>query len=301
MQVYHLAINGIKKDNLTFYRVREMIHSGEVDAKTLAWAQGMDTWRPLGEISEFQKVFNEETGEKATTAPAKIEVAAKGQPIDREKRREPWRRLGARTLDSFVFSLPLLPVYLFLVPQSHLQPPSIWVQIISLPVTALFCSLCEAFSFSKFGKTLGKWAFGISVTDQHGHLLSFKRAFQRSLLAWVRGMALLIPFVAPVAMLLAHARLLTFGTTSWDRDLRTKVEFRKPTGLGKGVAALFFIALGIMAYFQIQREMEKEKKEQPKESKEEGGSEDDSKTDQSPSEKPDDSSENPKNIPPLTV
>ena len=277
MQVYHLAINGTKKDNLTYYRVREMILSGEVDKTTLAWTQGMEKWQPLGELEEFQKVFNRDESVENSTVPEAPPTAtpdSETQPKNnRQRRKESWRRVGARAIDLFLFSSALGPVFLF-IPEANLLQLGLGVRMVILIFVTLFCCALEALCLSYFGNTVGKWGFGISLSDQNGNRLSFKLAFQRTLLVWVRGLALMIPLITPVAMLFAHARLLTFGVTSWDRDLRIKVTHKKPSSAGRGVSAVIFLIIAVIVYFQyqeVQRLLEEQENNKKSEEKQDPG------------------------------
>lgn len=296
--VYFLSIGGIKSDALSHLQVRELIERGEVVASTLAWTQGMDGWKPLGEFAEFESVFQPPQG-VATAAGGHGVAAEKGteglggkggsargrseKPIDPALRRNPWMRLFARGIDYILFSLVLTLGIALLFPafDEAVGSSELASQIVP-PLTMLLWCFLEAVFLSIWGTTPGKALFSISVRTVDGDLLSYKIALQRSLIVWVKGLALMIYFAMPIAMMLAHARLTIFGVTSWDRDLRLTVSHGKPGQMKSALAIAIYAAFAFLVYLQIrqqldqQREKEKIEKQERGEGEEEKGESKDS-------------------------
>ena len=110
---------------------------------------------------------------------------------------------------------------------------------LSIPFLACWV-LVETLLLSTWGTTPGKWLMRIELTDERGEILKFKAALKRSAQVWIRGMALGIPILTPLAQIHAYSVLMQKGVTSWDSLCNTVVRHhRVPTA--RWVAALFLL------------------------------------------------------------
>lgn len=55
---FHVAVNGKSSGPFTVNEVRAQIMSGEVDAQTLVWSNGMTEWKPAGSVAALRAQFN---------------------------------------------------------------------------------------------------------------------------------------------------------------------------------------------------------------------------------------------------
>jgi uncharacterized membrane protein YhaH (DUF805 family) len=171
----------------------------------------------------------------ATSPPLPTEVNSHKSTIDQDKlvtEQHPWRRFFARAVDLNTAGLLLFIAILFIfrtvMPtraaelSEALQNPFIAlfsVYLIWIPAEAMFLSL--------FGNTPGKWLFGIRVTNANNQLLTFSEAANRSLLVWVQGIGLGIPFLNIFTHLIAYRRLKDIGSTKWDIATNSLVTHQK--------------------------------------------------------------------------
>lgn len=89
----------------------------------------------------------------------------------------PWQRFFARTFDTFFYTMLLLALSAWLM-DGKISPWSGTVStILGFAMTLVF----EPVQLRLFGTTLGKWIFGIRVTDNEGDKLSLSDGFWRTL------------------------------------------------------------------------------------------------------------------------
>ena len=99
---------------------------------------------------------------------------------------DPGRRMAAFFFDSFLTAFVgvivvmfFSPVLMFLFGMLRIPvDPQVTGSIILLPFVILYYSVCE----SQWGRTLGKWVFGMRVIDKQGQTPSFLAVFVRALL-----------------------------------------------------------------------------------------------------------------------
>jgi hypothetical protein len=94
-------------------------------------------------------------------------------------------------------------------------------------VTALSMLILIPLSHKLFGNTLGKKLFGIEVCNADGTPLSFYDSFSRERLILVKGLFFGIGFIAFFTMLNAYKKLLSKGTTSWDKKLKLCITYKE--------------------------------------------------------------------------
>jgi uncharacterized RDD family membrane protein YckC len=143
---------------------------------------------------------------------------------------QPWLRFWARALDYSWFSLTLSAVIYSLLP--HLQKSfggtnQLWIML-TFGLAPLIFVPVESWCLSRYGTTPGKSLLQVQVRDQEGGLPRFHQAFRRSILVFVKGVAL--GFTIPAIFTMSYSRLILLqtGATSWDRECLTRVEHGEP-------------------------------------------------------------------------
>ena len=152
----------------------------------------------------------------------------------------PWRRYAARMLDlSFFGSIAFLLIamaYYSVAPYSADQFFGIFEHpsaiIIDIMITAFFGSLLTGAVIGISGFSLGKFIFGIIVTDSNGSKIGVFEGIQRDLKVFIRGLGLSIPIVNLFTLYAAYKRLSNNNKTSWDEEKEYRV-FHRPSGIGQ--------------------------------------------------------------------
>lgn len=277
--VFYLVIDGTKSGGLTRCQVLEMIESGEAKKSTMGWTQGLESWSPLGEIPEFDWAFDSPPPDESPAIEKQGNGKAKGGIYSNVAKGEegksdgdrplPWMRLLARGIDLVLFFVIFQIGFAYLFPGVFLDVSNSFsaqmAKVAALSAMILIWCLVEAFLLSTWGYTLGKALFQVIVRDEAGEILTFKRALQRALLVWVKGLALMFVLITPIAMMIAHARLMIFGETTWDRDLRIRVTHGRPGQAQMAVAVAIYVAFAFIIYKAVELQLEENRKEEGKE------------------------------------
>ncbi len=155
----------------------------------------------------------------------------------------PWIRFLARFFDYSLFFTAIRLLILSFQPHFSFRAIDSFV-----PVEFLAWVPLEALLLSTWGTTPGKWLLHIQMRFGRTGKPDFKLAFRRSILVWIRGLGLAIPFINLFCFLVAYNRLKLTQTTSWDRDLNIHVSYapihRWRIGLAASVAVL-----GLLFYY----------------------------------------------------
>ena len=151
----------------------------------------------------------------------------------------PWRRYFARSIDlglsSTVFSLILILIF-----KTDLSELGLISSILSVYVPWIIMFLLEPVFISKWGKTPGKWVFGISIHNKDGGLLTRKQAFDRLLLVFKKGSGYAIPFYDIYCYYKHYKICEEIGILPWDESYRYDVKpFRWYQAVGYIVITLF--------------------------------------------------------------
>lgn len=139
----------------------------------------------------------------------------------------PWRRYGARAIDTSVNGLlgVLLLSYVWyaLAPRSADEFFSAFAApggIVLFLMLAMFISaIVGGFIIGSTGTSLGKAIFGVRVLDRELQPIGIGRGLAREFHVFWRGMGFGIPVVGLFTMLAADRRLQRDKTTAWDRDV----------------------------------------------------------------------------------
>ena len=165
----------------------------------------------------------------------------------------PWRRYAARILDLSFFGylgfLLIALAYYSVAPYSADQffgmcehPSAI---IIDIMLTIFIGSLLTGAVIGISGISLGKFIFGIIVTDSNGSKIGLLEGVQRDLKVFIRGLGLGIPIVNLFTLYAAHKRLSNDNVTSWDEENQFRV-FHRPSGMGQYLLNVIGIAILVL-------------------------------------------------------
>ena len=153
---------------------------------------------------------------------AELERAQSG----RTSEPRPWHRLAARMFDYAIFGL-LLALLLSQLRSLGVVPESTanWLThpLVAPILITLAWAPIEALLITAVGTTPGKWLFGIhlqfSISDAYASRntrAQLARGLMRALRVWVHGVGCGFPLLAPIAIAVAHERLVLHQETDWD-------------------------------------------------------------------------------------
>ena len=54
---YHISINGAQAGPFTIPQLAQMVQSGQMNAQTYVWKQGMANWEMAGNVQELASLF----------------------------------------------------------------------------------------------------------------------------------------------------------------------------------------------------------------------------------------------------
>lgn len=105
----------------------------------------------------------------------------------------PWRRYFARSFD-FGLIATCYEILLCLLLHINFLERNPFLELIDVYICWVLVFLLEPLFLSKWGKTPGKWLFGLSIRNKNRELLTFKEAFDRTFHVFYKGEGFAIPF-----------------------------------------------------------------------------------------------------------
>lgn len=158
----------------------------------------------------------------------------------------PWRRFFARSLDLALLSTLFNLVLSFLSPMKAGNSSLAWT-LLELYTCWLFLFLLEPLFLSKWGKTPGKWLFGLSVHQKDGSLLTRSQAFERLVMIFRTGVGYAIPFYSLYRSYKCYKIYTEEATLPWDSDLCYEIKpFRLRSAFAYVGIALFTTILMVL-------------------------------------------------------
>lgn len=144
------------------------------------------------------------------------------------------RRYFARHLDMVISSFVIVNIFWFgFFGQAAIERAlptvvggNIYWRIVCLTIIAAASAMLNAFLIGLTGSSIGKFIFGIRVTNADGSTIGIFRALRREVLVWSRGLAFGIPLISFLTQVCAGDRLNRDGGTYWDEVLETRVLHR---------------------------------------------------------------------------
>ena len=224
-----------------------MFKSGKLTPDTMVWNEELENWIPACEVNGLVLVIEPLAQPPASQPPTIVSSGASKKGLPSGKQRRPWVRFLARKLDYSLFTLLGLALLAlgFAILGGPLEVFLILSQFLGFILFFPFV-FAEAAMLAAWGTTPGKEFFKIRLRNCDGSRLSYADALNRSIKVWFRGNGMGIPLVITVCSLLAYARLMEKGTTSWDEQGAFKVT-HQPVGAGRTV----IVILVVVAWFAI--------------------------------------------------
>ncbi len=201
-----IIIDGEKSGPIHDFEVRRRILSGEFTAETPAWHEGMDTWKPLGEINLFQGEFREPPAAKPE--PATTTLRPPPLPQQPAYSRRFWARWFDLTLYGGIWWICMWAARQN-VEAALLNPWIMFFQFVPW-------FLLEALLIHYTGTTLGKWLLGLRVTNLDGSRLSLAASTRRALQVMFTGVGFGWGLLALFCQALSYFTAKRLGTTLWD-------------------------------------------------------------------------------------
>lgn len=194
--------------------------------------------------------MNEQT--TASLAPWCKEPRETEPPFLPPKAPYPWRRFFARGLD---FGLIQTAYQVILMVLLHIKflDRNILLEILDNYLCWGILFLLEPLCLAKWGKTPGKWLFGLSIHHKNGGLLTRQEAFQRTLRVFCQGEGYGIPFYNLYRNYRSYQLCRDSGVMEWDQNLCYEAKpFRAISVLGYlgTMAATTALTIGV-SYWQM--------------------------------------------------
>lgn len=145
----------------------------------------------------------------------------------------PWQRFWARALDSFIYSCTLVCIATWLSGGKLPEWGTVMTTILGIAMTLVL----EPVQLTLFGTTLGKWIFGIRVTDMDGRKLGLKDSFWRTVIVKWYGEALDVPFVNLWRLWKSYKAYVNNEFLPWDDPSELTVKDKKPLRYVAALAA----------------------------------------------------------------
>ena len=166
-----------------------------------------------------------------------VPVAREKTTENEEVRVRPWVRFWARIFDYQLFIL-IFGLFVF-----YTAGPELAVSF-SMPIVAIFLwTFVETFLLATCGYTPGKWLLKVTVRNEDGSKLSFRKALQRSFSVWWLGYGAGIPVINVITMIVACVKLSNLKTTTWDKHGHFRVTHDKIGFFRIAIVVLFFAFL----------------------------------------------------------
>ena len=235
--------DGEKVGPIHDFEVRKKIEAGELPPTTPAWHEGLPEWKPLGEISLFEREFElphervdtpYSPPETPTEPPARPPVSAQAYPI---------RRFWARWLDLYLFAAVWWLTMWAVGRDIGATLGNAWfILFLYVPWFAL-----ESFLLHRFGTTPGKWLLGLKVVNDDGSPLSLAAATRRSMRVLFLGIGFGWDFIALICQIMAYIITKRIGRPLWDHAGGHRVT---ATAVGPGRILAYVVVL--FAALQLQ-------------------------------------------------
>ena len=231
-----LILNGEKSGPLHDFDVRKKIESGEVNADTPAWHEGLGPWRPLGEIHLFEGEF-EALLNRPVEPPSRADETAEFRPPPLPEQPVIMRRFWARWLDLYAYS----GVWWLAMWATGRDIGDILENQWAILFQYVPWFVIESMLISRFSTTPGKWLLGLRVTNDDGSALSLSQAVRRSSRVLFLGIGFGWGFIAMVCQIMALVTTKRLGRPLWDHAAGHRVTSKPlhPVNISIYVVALF--------------------------------------------------------------
>ena len=216
-----------------------------------AWRQHRETLEPSGYGVESGRTF------RPSNLPPEPAVDDDGWQSTKPA---PWRRYFARMLDTMIFgflfsalvamSLAALDPGLF--DKFYGRNGLLHNGLLATLIVLIFAMPFEALVIGLTGTSIGKWIFGVRITQASGRSIGLARAFGREVGVWFFGLGIGVPLVSLFTLIFSYIRLKDDGVARWDRERPWLVTYR-PSGALQWVLSIsgFLLWLVLAVVFSM--------------------------------------------------
>jgi len=206
--------NGEKIGPIHDFDVRKKIESGELPAATPAWHDGLSAWKPLIEISLFEREFERPIEDRDTPFVSAADDAVRQLPPPLPAPPCLIRRFWARWLDLCLFAGVWWMVLWAIGRDIEATLYNPWIILFQyVPWFVL-----ETVLLHRFGTTPGKWLLGLKVVNNDGSLLSLADATRRSARVLCIGIGFGWGVLAMICQIMAFFTAKRLGRPLWDQS-----------------------------------------------------------------------------------
>jgi uncharacterized RDD family membrane protein YckC len=204
--------NGEKIGPIHDFEVRGKIEKGELPPTTPAWHEGLPAWKPLVEISLFEREFERVIPEPANPYAPPESPPDMPVPPPLPDRIVLVRRFWARWFDLYLYAGVWWVVMWAIGRDIEATLLNSWVILLQyIPWFVL-----ETVLLHHFGTTPGKWLLGIRVVNNDGSLLSLAEASRRSARVLFIGLGFGWGVLALICQSMGYFTAMRFGRPLWD-------------------------------------------------------------------------------------
>lgn len=220
------------------------INKERLPASILIAKSGDSDWIPAKQVFDLDSIKGVADAQKELPPVPESGTNLYELPMDRWKTTpvRPWRRAFARLVDmifSLFFIMFSVAFFIETITPSFYQAYNelmdstfnemmdltfgdIFVSLVFIPSTVFFNAIFIAYR----GSSLGKFIFGIKVTDHNFLPMGYKKALKREFMVFVRGLALFLGFFALISCFIAYRKLKKKSVTTWDERLNLRIFYR---------------------------------------------------------------------------
>ena len=194
------------------YEIRSRIGKGELPPTTPAWHEGLPAWKPLVEISLFEREFDHPAEHQ--DSPYAPPAAEPFPPVPPPARPALVRRFFARWFDLSLYpGIWWILMWVFAADiEAMWRNPWFILLLYNIPWIGL-----ETFLLHRFGTTPGKWLLDLRVTNDDASHLSLKHAAKRSVQVLFFGLGLGWGPLTLICLVMSYFSATRFGRPLWDR------------------------------------------------------------------------------------
>ena len=232
-----------------------LLGAGFIGPQTFVWREGDSSWVTLSNAILMQPAI--------PTAPPPRVISPQNRIVEKATAAwsadepAPWRRYGARMLDTTihgyigVFFLgfawyAIAPISAEAFFNFFATPSGVFLDIALSSILAAFVG---GFVVGATGTSLGKAIFGIKVVNPDHLAIGIGAGLRREFHVWICGLGFGVPLIAMFTMFASFKKLKAEGETGWDKD-RNVVLYSANSTLQKTLTAIGFclvIALVILS------------------------------------------------------
>lgn len=273
-------------------RMLDMSRAGIIGHDAFVWREGTPDWVPLTEALKATESKDRQPpplpGRHPRSVPDAVSAAAKSsaamdfaapEPLVRVASSQssrpdsaplatrdgwtsvpvaPWRRYGARMLDTMVNALigfTVLGYLWFSVAPRSADKFLIFVTtpagiVCAFVLATLLPALVGGLMTGLTGSSLGKLIFGVRVLGPDLRIIGVGQGMAREFHVWFTGLAVGIPLIAMLTMIGSYRRLKRTGVTSWDDGRHVVVH--RPSGWLQTVLNIVGIVLILFMNMLVQ-------------------------------------------------